>query len=126
MIFFATISIVETVRPAKNTSAPSAASSVATAEPIEPPAPNTTAHLSRSNREVDIAPPYLSWGRADVVALYHADTATAPHRAAETPIPCTLESVQVSRLRRCADEANVDGQTSLGWHPHVRINGGLE
>ena|SRR5712671_5584284 len=34
---------LERVRPARKTSAPSAANSFATAEPIEPPAPKTTA-----------------------------------------------------------------------------------
>src|SRR5262245_21997371 len=54
--------MLDAVRPAKKTSAPSAASSVATAEPIEPPAPNTTARLSRNTDEVIIVAPSIRMG----------------------------------------------------------------
>src|SRR5215472_14495344 len=45
VICSATASKLGFVRPAKKTRAPSAANSLATAAPIEPPAPKTTAHL---------------------------------------------------------------------------------
>src|SRR5215467_5932938 len=45
VICFATASTVDLVRPDMKTSAPSAANSLATAEPIEPPAPKTTAYF---------------------------------------------------------------------------------
>lgn len=44
-ISFATASTLDLLRPDRKTSAPSAANSLATGEPIEPPAPNTTARL---------------------------------------------------------------------------------
>src|SRR5215472_96778 len=46
VICFVTSSTLGLVRPARKTSAPSAANSFATAAPIEPPAPNTTACFS--------------------------------------------------------------------------------
>src|ERR1700687_2790039 len=46
MICLATASKLVLVRPAKKTSAPSAANSLATAAPMEPAAPKTTAVLS--------------------------------------------------------------------------------
>src|SRR5271154_6577962 len=54
MISLATVSTLAKVRPPRKTSAPSIASSLATAAPIEPPAPNTTARLPCKASEADI------------------------------------------------------------------------
>src|SRR5216683_2303965 len=69
LICSATASTLDLLRPDRNTSAPSAANSLATAAPTEPPAPNTTAYFPFRREELVMEDPAKLDGEVIVLSL---------------------------------------------------------